>query len=146
MLDVDTHAYWRPEGGGAFLGMGLDEEGTDPVDPVPADWMFPAVVMDVASRAVPFWSAIADRLTGAEVSVAAGQYTCTADGLPLIGGCGIDGLYLHTGDNGWGIEGGPEAGRRLAAIMAGGASDDATNPYRLDRSSLAAGAPRSVTY
>lgn len=145
-LDVDTHAYWRPEGGGAFLGMGLDEVGTDPVDPVPADWTFPAVVMDAASRAVPFWAQIAQRLTGAEVSVAAGQYTCTADGLPLIGGCSIEGLYLHTGDNGWGIEGGPEAGRRLAAIVAGAAYDDATNPYRLDRPSLAGGAPRVVTY
>lgn len=145
-LDVDTHAYWRPEGGGAFLGMGLDEDGTDPVDPVPADWTFPAVVMDAASRAVPFWADIAARLTGAEVGVAAGQYTCTADGLPLIGGSAIEGLYLHTGDNGWGIEGGPEAGRRLAAIVAGVAPDDATNPYRLARPGVAAGAPRLVTY
>jgi sarcosine oxidase subunit beta len=145
-LDVDTHAYWRPEGGGTFLGMGQDEDGTEPVDPVPTDWTFPAVVMDAASRAIPFWSTIADRLTGPEVGLDAGQYTCTADGLPLIGGCEIDGLYFHTGDNGWGIEGGPEAGRRLAAIVAGAAHDDATNPYRLDRPSVADGAPRVVTY
>jgi glycine/D-amino acid oxidase-like deaminating enzyme len=145
-LDVDTHAYWRPEGGGAFLGMGQDEDDTGPADPVPTDWTFPAVVMDAASRAVPFWSAIADRLTAAEVSLSAGQYTCTADGRPLIGGCGIEGLYVHTGDNGWGIEGGPEAGRRLAAIVAGTEPDDATNPYRLGRPSVAAGAPRTVTY
>ena len=102
--------------------------------------------MDAASRAAPFWTAIADRLTGAEVSVAAGQYTCTADGLPLIGGCAVEGLLFHTGDNGWGIEGGPEAGRRLAAMVAGAAPDDATNPYRLARPSAAAGAPRTVTY
>ncbi|HEY5435465.1 MAG TPA: FAD-binding oxidoreductase [Candidatus Limnocylindrales bacterium] len=145
-LDVDTHAYWRPEGGGAFLGMGQDEDGTEPADPVPTDWTFPAVVMDAASRAVPFWSTIADRLTGPEVSLAAGQYTCTADGLPLIGGCDIEGLYFHTGDNGWGIEGGPEAGRRLAAIVAGAEPDDASNPYRLDRPTAAQGAPRTVTY
>ncbi len=145
-LDTDTHAYWRPEGGGAFLGMGQDEAGTDPVDPVPTDWTFPAVVMDAASRAAPFWTAIADRLTSAEISLAAGQYTCTADGRPFIGGTGIEGLYLHTGDNGWGIEGGPEAGRRLAAIMAGQAPDDVRNPYRLNRASAAAGAVRTVTY
>jgi len=145
-LDVDTHAYWRPEGGGAFLGMGQDEPGTDPTDPVPTDWMFPAVVMDAASAAVPFWAAIADRLTGAEVSLAAGQYTCTADGRPFIGGCGVHGLFFHTGDNGWGIEGGPEAGRRLAAIVAGTEPDDETNPYRLGRASAAAGVPRTVTY
>jgi glycine/D-amino acid oxidase-like deaminating enzyme len=145
-LDVDTHAYWRPEGGGAFLGMGQDEDCTEPADPVPTDWTFPAVVMDAASRAAPFWSDIADRLTGAEVSLAAGQYTCTADGRPLIGGCAVEGLFFHAGDNGWGIEGGPEAGRRLAAIVAGAAPDDTTNPYRLARPAAAAGAPRTVTY
>jgi glycine/D-amino acid oxidase-like deaminating enzyme len=145
-LDTDTHAYWRPEGGGAFLGMGQDEPGTEPCDPVPTDWTFPAVVMDAASQAAPFWGAIAERLTSAEVSLAAGQYTCTADGRPFIGGCAIDGLYFHTGDNGWGIEGGPESGRRLAAIVAGELPDDASNPYRLDRLSAAAGAARTVTY
>ena len=145
-LDVDTHAYWRPEGGGAFLGMGQDEPGTEPVDPVPTDWTFPAVVMDAASHAAPFWVAIADRVSGAEVGVAAGQYTCTADGRPLIGGCEVGGLFFHTGDNGWGIEGGPEAGRRLAAIVSGAEPDDEHNPYRLDRATVAAGAPRTVTY
>jgi sarcosine oxidase subunit beta len=145
-LDTDTHAYWRPEGGGAFLGMGQDEPGTEPADPVPTDWTFPAVVMDAASRAVPFWGTIAERLTSAEISLAAGQYTCTADGRPFIGGAGIDGLYLHTGDNGWGIEGGPEAGRRLAAIVAGAAPDDERNPFRRNRASAAANAARTVTY
>ncbi|MEI7744748.1 MAG: FAD-binding oxidoreductase [Chloroflexota bacterium] len=145
-LDTDTGAYWRPEGGGAFLGMGQDEPGTDPADPVPTDWTFPAVVMDTAARAVPFWSAIADRLTGAEVGLAAGQYTTTSDGRPLIGGTPVDGLFVHTGDNGWGIEGGPEAGRRLAAIVAGAAPDDERNPYRLDRPGVAHGAARAVTY
>ena len=145
-LDTDTRAYWRPEGGGAFLGMGQDEAGSDAADPVPTDWTFPALVMDAASQAVPFWGAIADRLTADEVKIGAGQYTCTADGLPLIGGTPADGLYLHTGDNGWGIEGGPEAGRRLAAIVAGVLPDDEANPYRLDRPSLAAGATRTVTY
>jgi sarcosine oxidase subunit beta len=145
-LDTDTHAYWRPEGGGAFLGMGQDEPGSEPADPVPTDWTFPAVVMDAAAKAVPFWAAIAERLSADEVNLGAGQYTCTADGLPLIGGTPVDGLFLHTGDNGWGIEGGPEAARRLAGILAGTRPDDATNPYRLDRPTLAADATRTVTY
>ncbi len=148
-LDTDTHAYWRPEGGGASLGMGQDEPGSEPVDPVPTDWTFPAVVMDAASQAVPFWATIADRLTSAEISLAAGQYTCTADGRPFIGSAGSagpNGLYLHTGDNGWGIEGGPESGRRLAAIVAGEAPDDERNPYRLTRATAAADAARTTTY
>jgi glycine/D-amino acid oxidase-like deaminating enzyme len=146
-LDVDTHAYWRPEGGGAFLGMGLDEPGTEPADPVPTDWTFPAVVMDAAGRSVPFWAAIASRLTASEINLAAGQYTCTADGLPILGGSPVEGLYLHSGDNGWGIEGGPEAGRRLADIVAGDAPDDERNPYRLDRPGLLVGdGTGTVTY
>ncbi len=145
-LDTDTHAYWRPEGGGAFLGMGQAEAGSEPADPVPTDWTFPAVVMDAASRAVPFWAAIAERLTADEVHLGAGQYTCTADGLPLLGGTPVEGLYLHAGDNGWGIEGGPGAAQHLAAIIAGERPDDATNPYRLARPALSAGATRTVTY
>ena len=49
-LDVDTHAYWRPEGGGAFLGQGLPEAPSDPALHVPVDWTFPAVVMAAAGR------------------------------------------------------------------------------------------------
>ena len=37
-------------------GHGPGPAGTEPADPVPTDWTFPAVVMDAASRAVPFWS------------------------------------------------------------------------------------------
>jgi glycine/D-amino acid oxidase-like deaminating enzyme len=126
--------------------MGMPEDDSEPVDPVPADWMFPAVVMEAASRLVPFWAAIADRLTAVEVNVSAGQYTVTADGRPILGGCAVAGLFFHAADNGWGIEGGPEAGRRLAAIVAGTLPDDASNAYRLDRPGIAAGAPRLVTY
>ena len=147
-LDTGTGAYWRPEGGGAFLGMGqADELPGEPVDPVPADWMFPALVMDAASAVTPFWSAVAERATAADVGVAAGQYTVTADGRPILGRSGIDGLWLHTGDNGWGIEGGPEAGRHLVSLITGAVPDDAANnPYRLDRPGVAPGAARGTTY
>ena len=87
-VDMDTHAYWRPEGGGAFLGMGVPEAASEPAVDVPVDWTFPAVAMDAAGRLVPFWRDLAGRLTGAEVSVAAGQYTVTADGRPIIGATG----------------------------------------------------------
>ena len=145
-LDVDTHAYWRPEGGGAFLGQGLPEAPTDPAISVPIDWTFPAVVMEAAGRLVPFWRDLAGRLTRAEVSVGAGQYTVTADGLPIIGPTGgVDGLFIHGADNGWGVESAPEAGRRLAAIVVAGraAPDD---PFRIGRPSIVASAGRTITY
>ena len=145
-LDMDTHVYWRPESGGAFLGQGLPEDPSEPAEAVPLDWTFPAVAMDAAGRLVPFWRELAERLTQAEVSLGAGQYTVTADGRPIIGAVpGVDGLYVHGGDNGWGVESAPEAGRRLAAIVVAG-SDDAANPFRVDRPSIAAPLERAITY
>jgi len=145
-LDLESHAYWRPEGGGAFLGQGLPEAPSDPALDVPVDWTFPAVVMAAAGRLVPFWRHLADDLSGSEVSVGAGQYTVTADGRPIIGAIpDLDGLYMHGGDNGWGVESAPEAGRRLAAavLAAGNTPDD---PFRIDRPSIAAKLERSSTY
>jgi sarcosine oxidase subunit beta len=132
-VDMDTHAYWRPEGGGAFLGYGLPEDPGEPMVSVPVDWTFPAVAMDAAGRLVPFWRSLAERLTQAEVSVGAGQYTVTPDGRPMIGMApNIEGLFVHGADNGWGVESAPEAGRRLAAIVLAG-RDGPDNPFRIDR-------------
>jgi sarcosine oxidase subunit beta len=148
-VDMDTHAYWRPEGGGAFLGLGLPEAPSEPAIDVPVDWTFPAVAMDAAGRLVPFWRDLGARLTGPEVSVGAGQYTVTADGRPIIGPTGgIEGLFMHGGDNGWGVEAAPEGGRRLAAaVVAGGAGvTDPDDPFRIDRPSLVDHAGRTITY
>jgi sarcosine oxidase, subunit beta len=146
VVDVDTHAYWRPEGGGAFLGDGLPEPPSEPTENVPVDWTFPATAMNAACRLVPFWKKLADRVKANEITLGAGQYTTTADGLPLI--CGtpnVDGLYFHTGDNGWGIESAPEAGHKLAGLVTASAPSG-VNPYGLDRSSLLEKASRTVTY
>ena len=146
VVDMDTHGWWRPEGGGAFLGIGLPEDPSEPALEVPVDWTFPAVAMDAAGRLVPFWRDLAERLTQAEVSLGAGQYTVTADGLPIIGATGgVDGLYMHGADNGWGVESAPEAGRRLAAAVLAG-RDDPSNTYRIDRPSIVKATGRTITY
>ena len=146
VVDMDTHGWWRPEGGGAFLGIGLPEDPSEPALEVPVDWTFPAVAMDAAGRLVPFWRDLAERLTQAEVSLGAGQYTVTADGLPIIGATGgVDGLYMHGADNGWGVESAPEAGRRLAAAVLAG-TDDPSNTYRIDRPSIVEATGRTITY
>ena len=145
-VDLDTHAYWRPEGGGAFLGHGLAEDPSEPALSVPIDWTFPAVAMDAAGRLVPFWRGLAEHLTQAEVSLGAGQYTVTLDGRPIIGATGgIDGLFMHGADNGWGVESAPEAGRRLAAIVLAG-RDGPDNPFRIDRPSITRPGERTITY
>lgn len=133
VADDDTGAYWRPEAGGAFLGWGLPEPPGEPCDPVPADPDFPARALEGAARLTPFFREIAARLTRNRVSVAAGQYTCTPDGRPLVGACpSVDGLYVHTGDNGYGIESAPEAARHLVQLLTGRLSE-AENPFRVDR-------------
>lgn len=145
-VDMDTHAWWRPEGGGAFLGLGLPELPSEPALEVPVDWTFPAVAMDAAGRLVPFWRDLAGRLTQAEVSLGAGQYTVTSDGRPIIGATGgVGGLFMHGADNGWGVESAPEAGRRLAEIVLAG-SDGADNPFRIDRPSIVEPLDRTITY
>ena len=145
-VDMDTHAWWRPEGGGAFLGLGLSEDPSEPALDVPVDWTFPAVAMDAAGRLVPFWRDLAERLAKAEVSLGAGQYTVTSDGRPIIGAIpGIAGLFMHGADNGWGVESAPEAGRRLAAVVLAG-RDDPDDPYRIDRPSITEPTPRTITY
>ncbi len=145
-VDMDTHAYWRPEGGGAFLGYGLPEDPSEPMLAVPVDWTFPAVAMDAAGRLVPFWRTLAERLTRAEVSVGAGQYTVTADGRPIIGlAPRVEGLFVHGADNGWGVESAPEAARRLAAIVLAG-QDGPDNPFRVDRPSSVVPEMGSITY
>jgi glycine/D-amino acid oxidase-like deaminating enzyme len=145
-VDMDTHAYWRPEGGGAFLGHSLPEDPGEPMLDVPVDWTFPAVAMNAAGRLVPFWRDLAERLTQAEVSLGAGQYTITSDGRPIIGATrGVDGLFMHGADNGWGVESAPEAGRRLAAIVLAGA-DGPDNPFRIDRPSNVDPYEKTITY
>ena len=96
---------------------------------------------------LPFWRDLAERLTQAEVSLGAGQYTVTSDGRPIIGATrGIDGLFMHGADNGWGVESAPEAGRRLAAIVLGGAR----RPRRIRTGSIghrsSIRAERTITY
>jgi sarcosine oxidase subunit beta len=145
-VDMDTHGWWRPEGGGAFLGLGLPEGPSEPALDVPLDWTFPAVAMDAAGRLSPFWRDLAERLTQTEVSLGAGQYTVTADGRPIIGATGgVDGLFIHGADNGWGVESAPEAGRRLAATVLGeNAGPD--DPFRTDRPSIVDAPGRTITY
>ena len=70
----------------------------------------------------------------------------TADGKPIIGAAGgVDGLFVHGGDNGWGVESAPEAGRRLAEIVVAGVdSAGQPVPHRPPIDHPAEGATRHV--
>lgn len=133
VADDDTGAYWRPEPGGGYLGWALGEAEQPPLDDVPADGDFAAIAIEGCARLAPFWNQVAQSLKASQVKVAAGQYSMTTDGKPLIGGAKeFEGLYFLTGDNGFGIEAGPQAARHLLRVMLGELSE-ADNPFRLDR-------------
>lgn len=42
---VPSGAYWRPEVGGAAMGWAIPEKPSEPMEKVPTDWTFPALVM-----------------------------------------------------------------------------------------------------
>ena len=132
VADDDTGAYWRPEAGGAFLGWAQDEPAQPPLDDVAPDADFAALAMDACARVSPFWDEVASQLHSGDVKIAAGQYSITPDSKPLIGESQIGGLYFLTGDNGFGVESGPQAARHLIKIMTGELSPQ-QNPFRLDR-------------
>lgn len=132
-VDDDSGAYWRPETGGAALGWALREAPSKPADSVPADWMFPPLVLDAVSELAPFWQGVAERLRRDAVHLSAGQYPCTPDNNPIIDAYGpIPGLFLNEGYGGHGIMASPEGGRLLVELMLGRATDEMA-PFRLER-------------
>ena len=129
VADIDSHAYWRPEGSGAFLSVTRREFPTEPqLSPV-ADWSYTAEALEENSRLVPFWEKVAQSVSFDRITTLAGQYTCTPDGRPHIGALDVPGLFTHTGDNGWGVESAPEAGRLLAESVSTEGESDAHSAY-----------------
>jgi sarcosine oxidase subunit beta len=132
-IDDDTGAYWRPEVAGAALGWALPEPPSEPLELVPTDWTFPAVVLDGAARLVPFWLQVAEKLTRDNVFLSAGQYTCTPDNKPIIGPYfSVPGLYFNLGYAGHGIMA-SAGGSRLLVDLILNPADNLENPFRYER-------------
>jgi sarcosine oxidase, subunit beta len=129
VADADTHAYWRPEGSGALLSVTRREAPTEPQLDPPAEWTYAAEAFETNSRLAPFWKKIASSISSENVRIIAGQYTCTADARPHIGALDPPGLFAHTGDNGWGVESAPEAGRLLAESVRTRGESDRGSPF-----------------
>lgn len=134
-IDLDTGAYWRPEVKGGLLGWaeGVEEEPAEPQDHVPADWDFPALVIEACIRLAPFWEEVIETLTGEEVYSTAGQYTITADHKPILGPVPeVKGFFLNAGFSGHGIMAAPDAGRRVVDMILGRIAPE-DNPFRIER-------------
>ncbi len=138
VVDVGNQSYWRPEVGGGLAGwVNHAEPFSEPMENPYGDWDFAAVVLDKVSRLSPFWLRVAEGLRKQDVSITAGQYVYTPDGLPLIGP--VDepsGLYLNCG-YGEGMMLCAGAAQRLAGL-AGGELKNGSNPFRPGRFSAEA--------
>ncbi len=104
----------------------------DEVDPNTADLFndhaYPAKAIEAISRRIPAMKN-ARYLHGH-----AGLYDMTPDAHPIIGGAGLDGLYLAAGFSGAGFKKAPAVGITLAElIMDGEASSADLAPFALSR-------------
>jgi sarcosine oxidase subunit beta len=132
-ISVPSGAFWRPEVGGAAMGWALPEEPGEPLEAVPTDWTFPAIVIEEISKLAPFWREVAGRLTRDSVFLSAGQYTCTPDSKPILGPSpDVEGLFFNLGYSGHGIMGAPEGSRYVVAMITGQMSDE-DNPFSYQR-------------
>jgi len=133
-IDIVREVYWRPEHGGAlFAWVDPDEPATaEPLEDVPTDWDFAAIVLDKLPNLSPFWAGVTATLSASDLHTSAGYYMYTPDDQPLIGPVSeVPGFNLNCGY--WaGVMLSPEAGRRAAKLITGefAASD---NPLRLSR-------------
>jgi sarcosine oxidase subunit beta len=132
-IDLVQDVYWRPETGGAYIAwVDPDEPVSEPMEEVPTDRYYAAVVLDKLIRLFPFWEAVAEHLKKEDVKPSAGQYVYTPDEQPLIGPVPeVPGFYLNCGY--WaGVMLSPAAGKRVADLITG-EMDPAENPLRPTR-------------
>ncbi len=132
-ISLPSGAYWRPEVGGGAMGWATPEEPGEPLEKVPTDWAFPALVLEEISKLAPFWKEVVGRLTRDNVFLSAGQYTCTPDSKPILGPSpDITGVFFNLGYSGHGIMAAPEGSRYVVAMITGQMSDE-DNPFSCQR-------------
>lgn len=133
-INIGDETYWRPEHGGALMAwVDPDEKPTaHPVEDVPTDWDYAAVLLDKITALSPFWAEVAETLSSSDLTTTAGYYMYTPDDQPLIGPVNeVKGFHLNCGY--WaGVMLSPEAGRRVALLVTG-QMKPVDNPLRLSR-------------
>ena len=132
-IDLTRDVYWRPEVGGAYIAwVDPDEPVGEPVEELPTDPYFAAVVLEKLTHLFPFWERVAATLKRTDIVTSAGQYVYTPDEQPLIGPVPeVPGFYLNCGY--WaGVMLSPMAGKRVADLVTG-AMEPQDNPLRPTR-------------
>ncbi|HEU4916791.1 MAG TPA: FAD-dependent oxidoreductase [Acidimicrobiia bacterium] len=133
--ELPVFCHGRPEGGSDspyLLGLweyhGIVEE---PVWPLPADPLYPEVVLRGLTTMVPGLSAYRERLPQATVD--GGYYTKTRENRPLIGPAGPSGFHLLVGFSGFGVMVAAGAADLLARHVVGSELPDYAEAFLLTR-------------
>jgi sarcosine oxidase subunit beta len=132
VIDAASSFYFHREGAGLLFGMGDPDEPSSFEQSV--DWAVLEKIAPVAARWLPALP---------ELPIArawAGLYEMTPDAMPIIGPCGVEGLFAIAGFSGHGFQHAPAAGRILADVITGRDPDFDLSPFAFDRF---AGARRS---
>ncbi len=131
-LDTVAGIFSRPWGPGRSLIGVAGGDQHDEVDPNTSDLFndhaYPGKAIEAMAKRIPAMKK-ARYLHGH-----AGLYDMTPDAHPIIGGTGIDGLYLAAGFSGAGFKKGPAVGITLAELIANGKARSADlAPFSLSR-------------
>lgn len=133
-IDIGQEVYWRPEHGGALMAWVDPDEPptTEPLEEVPTDWDYPAILLDKIARLSPFWGELSETFSTSDLHASAGYYMYTPDDQPLIGPVPqVPGFHVNCGY--WaGVMLSPEAGRRVAQLVTGQMKPE-DNALRLNR-------------
>ncbi len=135
LRELPVFCHGRPEGGSDspyLLGLweyhGIVDE---PVWPLPADPLYPEVVLRGLSTMVPGLSAYRERLP--QTTVDGGYYTKTRENRPLIGPAGPSGFHLLVGFSGFGVMVAAGAADLLARHVVGAELPDYAEAFLLAR-------------
>lgn len=127
--------HCRPEGGAdsqnLLLLWAYHAEPVEPVLPLPADDLFPELVLRGMATMIPGLSAYFDPLPRPHVD--GGYYTKTRENRPLIGSLPVDGAFILGALSGYGLMAATGAGELLAAHVTGGALPPYAPAFELQR-------------
>lgn len=128
--EMPIYCHGRPEGGDGsnyFLGLWeYHDDVREPTWPLPADDLYPEVVIRGLTPMVPGFSRYLDGLP--QASVDGGYYTKTPENRPLLGPAGPDGYFLACGYSGFGVM----VAAGAADLVAAHVTDSDLPPYAGD--------------
>ena len=103
----------------------------EPTWPLPADPLYPEVVMKGLTTLVPGLGAYLDRLPQPRVD--GGYYTKTKENRPLVGPLGVNGAFLVGAFSGFGVMAAAAAGELASRYVTGGPLPDYAPSFALSR-------------